>query len=184
MSPICVIISHSHHLTRPYHLSILNAMKKALISLCLLLIDQLAKYAASSSSHLFTTPSAYLLGIISWHPTFNYGVTFSWLHHLSPYSLCILQMITVVYLYYLSPPKTAWVWLFAGAISNILDRVTYGYVVDYIALKLFGYSWPTIINLADLYLTIGVIHWLYHTYCNSLNITGNFGSRKLQSDEV
>ena len=39
-----------------------------------------------------------------------------------------------------------------GAISNILDRFSYGYVVDYLELKYF-----TVFNLADMMISGGVI---------------------------
>jgi signal peptidase II len=42
--------------------------------------------------------------------------------------------------------------VFSGAISNMLDRVRLGCVVDYIDLKFFP-----VFNLADVYITLGVI---------------------------
>jgi len=45
--------------------------------------------------------------------------------------------------------------IFSGAISNIIDRVRFGCVVDYIDLKF----WP-VFNLADAYITIGAIFLL------------------------
>ncbi|MBU1778489.1 signal peptidase II, partial [Patescibacteria group bacterium] len=38
-----------------------------------------------------------------------------------------------------------------GAISNLTDRLEYGYVIDYFSLKYF-----TIFNLADVMIVIGV----------------------------
>ncbi|HLM84410.1 MAG TPA: signal peptidase II [Candidatus Bathyarchaeia archaeon] len=42
--------------------------------------------------------------------------------------------------------------IFSGAISNIVDRIRLGCVVDYIDLKF----WP-VFNLADVFITIGII---------------------------
>jgi signal peptidase II len=42
--------------------------------------------------------------------------------------------------------------VFSGAISNMIDRVRLGCVIDYIDLKF----WP-VFNLADVYITFGVI---------------------------
>jgi signal peptidase II len=42
--------------------------------------------------------------------------------------------------------------IFSGAISNIIDRFRLGCVIDYIDIKI----WP-VFNLADVYITIGVI---------------------------
>src|SRR4030042_2850572 len=48
--------------------------------------------------------------------------------------------------------KIALVVMLSGALSNVLDRVIHGCVVDFIDLKF----WP-VFNLADIYITIGVI---------------------------
>lgn len=47
--------------------------------------------------------------------------------------------------------------LIGGSISNILDRLTRGCVVDFIQLPI----WPTTFNLADLGITAGVIIFVY-----------------------
>lgn len=44
-----------------------------------------------------------------------------------------------------------WLFLLAGAYSNLYDRVVYGGVIDYIT------SWWTIFNLADLLIGLGLI---------------------------
>lgn len=41
--------------------------------------------------------------------------------------------------------------ILTGALSNMLDRVRFGYVIDYIDVK-----WFTVFNLADAMITIGV----------------------------
>jgi len=46
--------------------------------------------------------------------------------------------------------------IFSGAVSNMIDRVRFGCVVDYIDLKF----WP-VFNLADVYITIGIILLLF-----------------------
>lgn len=46
--------------------------------------------------------------------------------------------------------------LFGGIFGNLFDRILRGYVIDYISLNIFGYSFP-IFNVADIAITIGVI---------------------------
>jgi lipoprotein signal peptidase len=47
--------------------------------------------------------------------------------------------------------------IFSGAISNMIDRIRFGCVVDYIDLKFFP-----VFNLADVYITLGVIFIIFN----------------------
>lgn len=49
--------------------------------------------------------------------------------------------------------KTSWALILCGALSNILDRIFYGGVIDYIHLSF----WPASYNLADLEIITGII---------------------------
>lgn len=43
-----------------------------------------------------------------------------------------------------------------GSIGNFIDRIIYGYVVDFIDIDIFGWNYP-IFNLADIFIVGGVI---------------------------
>ena len=47
-----------------------------------------------------------------------------------------------------------------GAIGNVIDRILYGKVVDFLDFHLAGYHWPTF-NVADLAICAGVAIWIY-----------------------
>ncbi|KQM62129.1 MULTISPECIES: signal peptidase II [unclassified Sphingomonas] len=44
-----------------------------------------------------------------------------------------------------------------GALGNIIDRVRFGYVVDYADFHIFGYSPFLVFNIADAAISIGVV---------------------------
>lgn len=70
--------------------------------------------------------------------------------------------------------KVAYSMILGGAIGNFVDRIIYGYVIDFIDIKIFGYDYP-IFNLADSFIVIGVILLVIYTWrCNN----GNKGNRK------
>ncbi len=46
--------------------------------------------------------------------------------------------------------------IIAGAIGNLFDRISRGYVVDFLDFNISSYHWPAF-NLADSYISIGFI---------------------------
>jgi signal peptidase II len=50
--------------------------------------------------------------------------------------------------------------LAGGALGNVIDRILYGRVTDFIVWKAAGHEWPTF-NIADAALVVGVIGLLF-----------------------
>jgi signal peptidase II len=52
--------------------------------------------------------------------------------------------------------------LIAGALGNLMDRIQYGYVIDFIDIFIGKFHWPAF-NIADISLTIGIFLLIYKT---------------------
>lgn len=93
----------------------------------------------------------------------NRGVSFGMFNNIT-YAQFILSFITiiiiVILIYWLNKAKDnltclALVFIIGGAFGNLVDRVKYGAVADFLDFHLFGYHWPAF-NLADSFIFIGV----------------------------
>jgi signal peptidase II len=56
---------------------------------------------------------------------------------------------------------TALAFILGGAIGNLIDRITYGEVIDFLDVYWSHYHWPAF-NLADSFITIGVGITVYY----------------------
>jgi signal peptidase II len=56
---------------------------------------------------------------------------------------------------------SALILFWCGATGNLIDPFIYGYVVDFIHIRLWTlFDWPFLFNLADVYVLIGVVLFL------------------------
>src|SRR3989344_8388610 len=115
------------------------------IVLVLLVIDQLAKYFAISRN---------------WTISFNQGISYSIdLPKNSETYLSLVLLLILAVLYFLvkkSSDKLTIILFLAGGISNLIDRLDKGVVLDIFKLpNLFFF------NFADLYITLGVLVFIY-----------------------
>ena len=52
--------------------------------------------------------------------------------------------------------KISYSMILGGALGNLIERLVYSYVTDFIDIHIFGYNYP-IFNLADTFIVIGAI---------------------------
>ena len=77
--------------------------------------------------------------------------------------LIIISLLFIYYIYKEMKDSTnnkltifSYLLILSGAIGNLIDRIFRGFVVDFISFRLFGRE-MAVFNLADSYITIGVI---------------------------
>jgi len=92
-------------------------------------------------------------------PIMNSGLAFGWPMAVSAVIIAtVLILVGLVYWAWLSYRRRQYVSFFAlaiviaGAYSNLLDRIRYGAVIDYISLEHFS-----VFNLADVLISVGII---------------------------
>ena len=55
---------------------------------------------------------------------------------------------------------TALTFILGGAVGNLIDRILYGEVIDFLDFYWSGFHWPAF-NLADSFITVGVALTFY-----------------------
>ena len=136
-------------------------MIKFFIFFVLVAFDLLSKKIVFDSIDLHTFISlTFFLDLTHIH---NFGVSFGLFSGLiSPWILIIIGLLVVVFIFYLMKSASdmfeEWSLLIiiSGALSNIIDRIFNGYVIDFIYFHYKDFFWPTF-NFADIYITIGII---------------------------
>ena len=136
-------------------------MIKFFIFFVLVAFDLLSKKIVFDSIDLHTFISlTFFLDLTHIH---NFGVSFGLFSGLiSPWLLIILGLLVVGFIFYLMKSASdmfeEWSLLIiiSGALSNIIDRIFNGYVIDFIYFHYKDFFWPAF-NFADIYITIGII---------------------------
>lgn len=75
--------------------------------------------------------------------------------HLPQFIFWIFWIAIIVFvsgLYLKNKSNAGYIFILSGALSNFIDRIYFGCIIDFIDLKF----WP-VFNLADIFITVGVI---------------------------
>ena len=94
--------------------------------------------------------------------TCNNGAAFSILKGKRVFFIIMTIVVVFLIVYYLLKNKVYWVekysllLIISGAVGNLIDRIMYGYVIDFLDFIIFGYDFP-VFNIADSFITIGAI---------------------------
>lgn len=129
----------------------------------LVTIDQFSKYLITQNLFDNFNEIVLIKDFFSITNVKNYGAGFSILQNQTLF-LIVVTFIAVIAVTYLliksknseSLNRICYILIIGGAIGNLIDRLTLGYVVDFLDFYIFGYDFP-VFNLADSFLTIGCI---------------------------
>jgi signal peptidase II len=83
-----------------------------------------------------------------------------------------LASLVVLYFYLRTPSGYRWLsagfaLIFGGAVGNLIDRLRFGIVVDFLSFYIGPYHWPAF-NVADSAITVGVVIFGLHILFNKL----------------
>ena len=129
--------------------------------------DQIIKLAVAANFTL-NESRAVIPGFFSLTYFRNRGGAFSLLAGLPPLwgrtffiTATLAALVFIFYLHRFNPPATrlgrfSLILVFGGGLGNLIDRVAYGEVIDFILLYYSGYYWPAF-NLADSCISTGVV---------------------------
>ncbi|KQY13316.1 signal peptidase II [Rhizobium sp. Root482] len=94
--------------------------------------------------------------------TYNYGVAFSMLSGMEGWFIVTMRLVVVGFVLWLwrrTPndrffAHLGYAMIIAGALGNLVDRLLFGYVIDYVLFHTATWSFA-VFNLADSFITLG-----------------------------
>ena len=136
-----------------------------ILSIVIIVLDQVTKFYAVQS--LVLHESKYIYDGFNLTLMYNSGAAFSFLSDAGGWQRwffrgvsCFISIVIVIWGYN-SLAKGRWLlfalaFILGGALGNLWDRLTLGYVVDFIEVYYKDLYWPAF-NIADSAITIGAI---------------------------
>ena len=142
------------------------------LSVLAIVLDQWTKWIAST--HLNYADPVPVLPFLNWTLLHNYGAAFSFLSDAGGWQryffTSLAGLVSVIFVFWLMRmPKNVIVrplaiaLILGGAIGNLIDRVSLGYVVDFIHVYYNNSHFPAF-NIADSAITLGTILLLIDTF--------------------
>ena len=130
-----------------------------IVGAVLVIIDQIIKYFISAFLQPVGSVSV-IDNIFSLTYVENKGVAFGMFSDMRWIFVALTSILLVIIIFYMfkKRPKCKFFYVCAaliigGGIGNLIDRIFYGYVIDYLSLSFF----PPVCNFADYCITAGTI---------------------------
>ena len=130
----------------------------------IIILDQLSKWIVLAS--LRPGESRYVAPFFNWVLTFNSGAAFSFLSDAGGWQRWFFTALALgVSAWIISMLRShtsefrmslALTLILGGALGNVIDRIRFGAVVDFVQWHVAGYYWPAF-NIADSAITLGAL---------------------------
>ena len=146
-------------------------LKLYLISFSIFLLDILTKNYIQNK--IMYGDQVEITSFLSFVHFQNPGAAFSFLSDQGGwqrYFLIVISLLAVIYIPWLINQYKknmliviGLLLILGGAIGNLYDRISYGYVIDFIYFHIAEFYWPAF-NVADSAISIGVLLFLYGSF--------------------
>ncbi|MFV9509964.1 signal peptidase II [Tepidibacillus sp. LV47] len=138
-----------------------------LVSFVIVLIDQLSKWMVIHNMDLYESIPL-IEGWFHITSTRNRGAAFSILQNQRTFFIILTSIVAVFLIYYIWQVKETQkiltfglALILGGAIGNLIDRIIFGEVIDFIDVRIIHFA---IFNIADSAITIGVILMIWKLF--------------------
>lgn len=146
--------------TKRVHKRIMRCICFVCVVLCLIACDQLTKLLARTYLDP-KKPVTLIQGVFDLSLVYNKGAAFSlgegkrWLFIAIALIVCVI-IARWIYTYDTMPwyLVVSFAFVFAGAIGNLIDRICFSYVVDFLNFSLIRFP---VFNFADIFISVGII---------------------------
>ncbi len=150
----------------------LSGLQFLWLSLVLIVLDQLTKQWVIRVFDLYE--SIEIMPYLNFTYVRNFGAAFSFLSDQDGwqrwmFTLLALAVSVILLVWLRRNPVGLWRQNFAfslilaGAIGNVIDRLIYGYVIDFIDVYVDNWHWPAF-NVADMAITVGAVLMLLEAF--------------------
>ncbi|MBR3490613.1 MAG: signal peptidase II [Bacilli bacterium] len=134
----------------------------SIISFLIIVIDRVVKILVNRYIPLNKTVNV-IKNVFYLTNVHNEGAAFSIMYGLRYILIAISIAFLVLIIYYMYKKKKyniEFALIIGGLLGNLIDRIVFGYVIDYIGVIIFKYYFP-IFNIADALIVIGAIILLF-----------------------
>lgn len=149
-----------------------TGLKFLILSLILIVADQATKIWIINSLALYQDVN--VLPIFDITHVRNYGAAFSFLSDAGGWQryfftiIAIVISVLLIFWMYQTPTQqklllTSYALILSGAIGNVMDRINYGYVVDFLHFYYQNWHFPAF-NVADIAISIGAFLMILDVY--------------------